>query len=210
MQFPDAARVHPITLPDGSEHPGTVHLAQVIEHRSFHVGDYTYATDFNPPQDWATHLAPYLFPFGREQLHIGKFCQIAHGVRFITSGANHAMDGLTTYPFNIFDTETMLSAQPDARDTLVGNDVWLGYGALVLPGATIGNGVIVGAGAVVRGTIPDYTIVTGNPAQVARMRFNEDEIARLNAIAWWNWEPARIAAAREALTSGTLDALEAY
>lgn len=209
MQFPNAARAHPITLPDGSEHPGTVHLSQVIDQANFNVGAFTYASDFSPPQDWASHLAPYLFPFGKETLKIGKFCQIAHGVRFITSGANHATDGLTTYPFNIFDPDTLLNAQPDQRDTVIGNDVWIGYGALIMPGSQIGNGVIVGAGAVVRGTVPDYAVVTGNPSQVTKMRFNDGEITRLNALAWWDWEPEQIAAARSALTDGSIDALEA-
>lgn len=207
--LPDAQQTHPITLPDGTPHAGTVHLKAVVDHPRLFVGEYTYASDFDPPQDWAARLAPYLFPFSRETLHIGKFCQIAHGVRFITSSANHAMDGLTTYPFAVFDPETLVGYQPNTRDTLVGHDVWLGFGAMVLPGARIGNGVIVGAGAVVRGTIPDYAVVTGNPARVVRMRFSEDQIAHLNALAWWDWPPEAIAKARQALETADIDALAA-
>lgn len=208
FSLPDAARRHPITLPDGSPHVGTVHLKAVIDHPRFVVGDYTYASDFDPPEDWAARLAPYLFPFSQESLSIGKFCQIAHGVRFIGSSANHATDGLTTYPFTVFDPDAMTGYQPDTRDTTIGHDVWLGYGAMVLPGARIGNGVIVGAGSVVRGAIPDYAIVTGNPAKVVRMRFSEDVIARLNALAWWDWPAERIAAARPAFEVGDVGALE--
>ncbi|MBV7396652.1 CatB-related O-acetyltransferase [Mameliella sediminis] len=206
--LPAADLAHPITLPDGSTHLGTVYLKNVIDHPRVEVGDYTYASDFNPPEDWATHLAPYLFPFSQEKLTIGKYCQIAHGVRFVGSSANHAMDGVTTFPFAVFDPDTMLGYQPDSRDMTIGHDVWLGYGALVLPGARIGNGVIVGAGAVVRGTIPDYAIVTGNPAQVVRMRFTDDEIERLNRLAWWDWPPETVARAREALLAGDVAALE--
>lgn len=208
MQFPDALRACPVTLPDGTQHAGTVHLAQVIDHPNFDVGAYTYASDFDPPQDWAGRLAPYLFAGPREKLIIGRFCQIAHGVRFITASANHAMDGVTTYPFPIFDPEALMNYHPDARDTVIGHDVWFGYGAMVLPGARIGSGVIVGAGAVVRGTVPDYAVVTGNPARVHRMRFDEATITRLMALAWWNWPTDAIAAARDALMSADLDRLE--
>ncbi|MEL6887309.1 MAG: CatB-related O-acetyltransferase [Pseudomonadota bacterium] len=206
MTFPDAARAYPVTLPDGSDHAGTVFLSRVIDHPGWEVDDYTYASDFDPPADWASHLAPYLFG-GPERLRIGRFCQIAHGVRFITSGANHAMDGLTTFPFPIFDPAQIGSYQPDTRDTVIGHDVWLGYGATVCPGARIGNGVMVGAGAVVRGTVPDYAIVTGNPAQVVRMRFSADTIARLLDLAWWNWPVDTVADAVPALLSGDVDAL---
>lgn len=210
FSLPDAARPHPIILPDGTPHSGTVHLSAVIDHPRFEVGAHSYASDFDPPHDWAKHLAPYLFPFSQERLTLGKFCQVAHGVRFLTSSANHATDGLTTYPFAVFDPDSMAGYQPDTRDTVIGHDVWLGYGALVLPGARIGNGVIVGAGAVVRGTVPDYAIVTGNPAQVVRLRFTPDEIATLNALAWWDWPDEVIAAARPALESGDVAALQQF
>ncbi|MDD9730416.1 antibiotic acetyltransferase [Mameliella sp. AT18] len=206
LPAPDAA--FPIILPDGTPHRGTVFLKNVIDHPRFEVGDYTYASDFDPPEDWAARLAPYLFPFSQEKLRIGKYCQIAHGVRFIGSSANHATDGLTTFPFAVFDPSTMLGYQPDSRDTVIGHDVWLGYGARVLPGARIGNGVIVGAGAVVRGTVPDYAVVTGNPAQVVKMRFAPQEIETLNALAWWDWPPELVARARPALEASDVAALQ--
>ncbi|MEM8654792.1 MAG: CatB-related O-acetyltransferase [Pseudomonadota bacterium] len=207
MTFPDANRAYPITLPDGSDHQGTVFLNRVIDHPAWEVGDYTYASNFAPVADWAAHLAPYLFGYGPEKLRIGRYGQIAHGVRFITSGANHAMDGLTTFPFPIFDPAQMATYQPDSRDTVIGHDVWLGHGAMICPGAQIGNGVIVGAGAVVRGTVPDYAIVAGNPAQVVRMRFSADDIATLITLAWWDWPADRIAAAVPALLAGDVRAL---
>lgn len=206
--FPDAGRAYPITLPDGTEHAGTVFLDQVIDHPGWDVGAYSYASDFNAPEDWASHLAPYLFGAGPERLVIGRFCQIAHGVRFLTSGANHAMDGLTSFPFPIFDPEQIGSYQPDTRDTVIGHDVWLGYGAIVCPGARIGNGVIVGAGSVVRGNVPDCAIVMGNPAQVVRMRFSEADIVRLTRLAWWYWPAEQIQRAMPALLSGDIAALE--
>ncbi|MGR3270021.1 antibiotic acetyltransferase [Thalassococcus profundi] len=208
-RLPDATRIHPITLPDGSSHAGTVFLKHAIDHPRIEVGDFTYASDFDPPSagGWADRLVPYLFDFAQEKLVIGKFCQIAHGVRFISAAANHAHRGITTFPFQVFDPDTMLGYQPDTRDTLVGHDVWLGYGAQVMPGARIGSGVIVGAGAVVRGAVPDYAVVTGNPARVVRMRFSDTEIAELLALAWWNWPLGHIAAAQDALQSGNVAAL---
>lgn len=208
MHMPDPTRRTPITLPDGSSHQGTVMLSQVIKHPNFKVGDYSYASDFDPPQDWASHLAPYLFPGGVEQLQIGRFCQIAHGVRFITAGANHATGGLSCYPFPIFDPAQIGTYQPDTRDTQVGHDVWIGYGALILPGAQIGNGAIIGAGSVVRGSISPYAVVTGNPGIVARHRFAQAQIDQLQALQWWHWSASQIAAARPALLSGDLDALQ--
>lgn len=209
-RLPDKSRAYPVTLPDGTHHQGTVFLNRAVDHPNWHVGDYTYASDFAPPKDWASHLAPYLFANGKEHLHIGKFCQIAHGVRFITSGANHAQDGLTTYPFPVFDPSQIADYQPDQRDTHIGHDVWLGYGAIICPGATIGNGVIVGAHAVVRGSIPDYAVVTGNPATPHKLRFDAQTIATLQELRWWDWPDATLAKAQSALSNGDLNALIAY
>ena len=208
--LPDSRRIHPVTLPDGTPQEGTVFLKPVITHPRIDVGEFTYASDFDPPpQDgWAARLAPYLFPTSEDRLVIGRFCQIAHGVRFITASANHAWHGASSFPFGIFELDRAAMEQPDKRDTHIGHDVWIGYGALIGPGLRIGNGAIIGAGAVVRADVPDYAVVTGNPAQVVRMRFGADEIARLNRLAWWNWPPERIAAARPALEAGDLDALE--
>lgn len=210
MALPDAARANPITLPDGSCHKGTVFLNQVITHPRMRIGDFTYASDFDPPKDWAARLAPYLFPFSQELVSIGKFCQIAHGARFISSSANHETKGPSTFPFAVFDQQTMMGYQPDTRDITIGNDVWIGYGALIMPGATLGNGVIVGAGSVVRGTVPDYAIVTGNPARVVRMRYSDEDISDLNALEWWNWPLERIALAQAALETGSVTDLKVF
>ncbi|TMV07739.1 CatB-related O-acetyltransferase [Ruegeria sediminis] len=208
MPLPDPNRRYPITLPDGSDHEGTVFLSQAIDHPRFQAGAYSYASDFDAPEDWAARLAPYLFPFSEENLVLGKFCQIAHGVRFITSSANHAMSGLSCFPFPVFDPDHMTGFQPDVRDTVIGNDVWIGYGALILPGARVGNGAVIGAGAVVRGSVPPYAIVTGNPAEVRKFRFGQDVIDRLEALQWWDWPAEVIAQAEAPLMSGDIAALE--
>lgn len=215
MPLFDSALRHPMRFADGSPNPCIAHLAAVIDHPNIAAGRHSYANDFDPPDDpagWAARLAPYLWPGAPERLEIGRFAQIAHGVRFITASANHAMGGMSTYPFAIFDPATLASAQDSAgatRDTVIGHDVWIGHGALILPGARLGHGVIVGAGAVVAGRVPDYAVVAGNPARVVRMRFDPGTVARLLALAWWDWPDERIAAAIPALGQGDIAALEA-
>ncbi len=213
MPFPSPDTRHPLVLPDGTTHPGAVFLKPVIDHPRIDVGDYSYAFDFDPPDDWAARLAPYLYLFSVEKLRIGRFCQIANGVRFITASANHRYDGISSFPFAIFDGGGADGQRPSLPtrfpDTCIGNDVWMGDGAVVMPGARIGNGVIVGAHSVVSGHVPDYAIVAGNPARVVRMRFSEAVIARLNEIAWWDWPIERILAREEAICGADIAALEA-
>ncbi len=211
--FPLPDTVHPVTLPDGTVHKGNVFLKAAITHPNWDVGDYTYASDFDPPddpQDWAGRLAPYLFPMATDRLIIGKFGQIAHDVRFITDGANHARMGFSTFPFAIHDPDRFAdyaSTLRPGRDIRVGHDVWIGTGARILAGAQVGNGVIIGAGAVVSGVVPDYAIVAGNRATVQRMRFDDETIAALNRIAWWDWDIARIIDNEKAIVGHDLQAL---
>ena len=210
--FPGADTRHPLTLPDGHVHTGTVFLKNAIDHPRIEVGDYTYASAHVPPEDWAARLAPYLYPGSPERLVIGRFCQIADGVTFITASANHRRDGFTTFPFAVFDGgfeagRPSLPQTPDP-DTVIGHDVWLGQGVRVLPGARLGHGVIAGAGAVVAGHVPPYTLVAGNPARPVRTRFDAATIARLLAIAWWDWPIDRILAHEAAICGADLAALE--
>jgi virginiamycin A acetyltransferase len=189
-----------------------VHLNQVIDHPNILVGDFTYANDFDPPQDWAARLAPYLYPGAPERLVIGRFCQIAHGVRFITASANHDMSGLTTYPFPIFDPAGIAGYKASFHglpDTIIGHDVWIGHGALILPGAEVGSGVIIGAGAVVAGRVAPYTIVAGNPARPIRPRFPPATVAALLELGWWDWPAERIQAAIPVLLQPDLARLRA-
>jgi virginiamycin A acetyltransferase len=207
----DPALRHPVLLPDGTVLPTMVHLNQAIDHPNIEVGDFTYANDFDPPDDWAARLAPYLYPGAPERLVIGRFCQIAHGVRFITASANHDMSGLTTFPFPVFDPATINGYKASftgLRDTVVGHDVWIGHGALILPGVRIGSGAIIGAGSVVARDVAPYSIVAGNPARLIRMRFPPEVVVRLLTLAWWDWPPDRIRAAVPALLDPDLGALE--
>ena len=206
--LPDPSATHPLILPDGSPHLGTVYLRNVIAQDNFSVGVHSYASDFDPPESWAARLAPYLFPGVPGTLRIGRFCQIAQGVRFITAAANHATDGVSTFPFRAFDAATREGYHPDCRDTYVGDDVWLGFGAMVLSGAKIGSGSIIGAGSVVRGEIPPYSVVTGNPGQILRRRFSTGDIDRLMTLAWWDWPDRVISTHHAAIVAADIDRLE--
>ncbi len=211
--LPDPGEPYPLVLEDGARARTTVFLNRVIDHPNIEIGDFTYYSDREPCEDYAARLAPYLFHGMPERLSIGKFCQIAEGVRFITASANHPMEGISTYPFGVFD-ETRFPAYrrslPRGRDTLVGHDCWLGRDARLLPGAALGSGVIVGAGAVVAGRVPDYAVVAGNPARLLRMRFPPETVARLLEIAWWDWPPERIQEAIPAIEGADVEALARF
>ncbi|MBL4890715.1 MAG: CatB-related O-acetyltransferase [Rhizobiaceae bacterium] len=210
MTLPDPKIRNPLVFPDGSHDKSTVFLNQVIKHPNIEIGDFTYYNDASQPEDYAARLAPYLFPGAPEHLKIGKFCQIAQGVQIITATANHPMEGISTYPFAVFDPPrfpTYRETLPRGEDTVIGNDCWIGREAMLMPGAKLGNGVIVGARSVVNGTIPDYAIIAGNPAKIVRMRFSDDEIAELIRICWWNWDNEKISSAIEAIERADIDTL---
>ncbi|KIN65967.1 Streptogramin acetyltransferase [Sulfitobacter noctilucicola] len=210
--FAEPTEKHPIKLADGTVHAGSVFLAAAIDHPRIEAGAYSYASAHTPPDDWAAHLAPYLYPASPEKLRIGKFCQIADGVTFITSSANHRYDGISSFPFAIFGGGEMAGrpSMPDgsqAKDTVIGNDCWIGQGARIMPGAQLGHGVIVGAGAVVSGTVPSYSIVAGNPGQVRRVRFTPEDVQQLLQTAWWDWPIEKILAHEAEICGGDVGAL---
>ncbi|MBU4527406.1 MAG: CatB-related O-acetyltransferase [Hoeflea sp.] len=208
--FLDARLRHPIILAGGTPHLGTVHLNQVIDHPNITVGDFSYYSGFSTPADYAAELAPYLYPGAPERLTIGRFCQIASGTRIITSSANHAMNGFSTFPFAVFNQALIGSYGSEIGnqcDTVIGHDVWLGFESVVMPGVRIGNGAIIAARAVVTSDVPDYAIVAGNPARIIRMRFTSEVIARLLDIAWWDWDVDRIERNVDAIAGADIDTL---
>ncbi|MDX2243069.1 MAG: CatB-related O-acetyltransferase [Leptolyngbyaceae cyanobacterium bins.302] len=173
------------------------------------VGDYTYYDDPIDPEGFERNV---LYNFGDDRLVIGKFCAIATRVQFIMGGANHKLDGISTYPFPIFgngwegELDTIMNL-PSKGDTVVGHDVWLGYDALILPGVSIGDGAVIGARSVVAGDIPPYAIAAGNPARVIKQRFSDADITRLLEIQWWNWDLEKITRNLSVIMHGDVDAL---
>lgn len=188
----------------------TAFLRNFITRPNIIVGDYTYYDDPRGPAQFEANVL-YHFEFTGDRLIIGKFCSIATDVRFIMNGGNHPTTWLTTYPFPVFGhgwEAALPPAWPTKGDTVVGNDVWLGYSALVMPGVAIGNGAIIATAAVVTKDVPAYAIVGGNPATVLRYRFDPDTIARLEALRWWDWDAAKITRNVKAICGADVVALE--
>lgn len=207
MHGPSPHDAHPM-----AGFPQVCFIRNTVRSPNVVVGEYTYYDDPEDAEDFERNVL-YHFPFIGDRLVIGRFCAIARGVRFIMNGANHAMAGISTYPFWIFGNgwEAATPAPGDLPykgDTVVGNDVWLGYEALVMPGVRIGDGAIVSSRSVVVADVAPYTIVGGNPARPIRQRFDDATIARLLEVAWWNWPVERITAQLRHIVAGDVAALE--
>ncbi len=176
------------------------------------MGDYTIYDDFvNDPRDFERNSVLYHYPeCNGDRLKIGRFCSIGCGARFIFNAANHSLKSLSTYPFPIFfeewelDVEKVNTAWDNKGDIVVGNDVWIGYEAVIFAGVTIGDGAIIGTRAVVTKDVPPYTIVGGVPAKPIRKRFSDEAIKQLQKLEWWNWNEEKIAHNIAAIQSGNL------
>lgn len=156
----------------------------------------------------------YHFPINHDKLVIGKFCSNACGARFLFNSANHTMDSLSTYPFPLFfeewesDRKDVAASWDNKGDIIIGNDVWIGYEAVILAGVTIGDGAVIGTRALVTKDIPPYTIVGGVPARPIRKRFSEETISSLLEIKWWDWPKEKIARNIGAIQSGCMKQLK--
>jgi virginiamycin A acetyltransferase len=174
------------------------------------VGDYTYYDDPRGPEHFESNVL-YHFDFIGDRLVIGKYCSIAAEVRFIMNGGNHPTNWLTTFPFPVFGAgwETaMPTSWPTKGDTMVGHDVWIGYGAVIMPGVSIGNGAIIATASVVTRDVPAYAVVGGNPGAVLKYRFDERTIERLEQLKWWEWDAGKVTRNVKALCARDIDALE--
>ena len=192
----------------------TVYLKNVITNPAIQVGDFTMYHDFrNDPRAFQENNVLYHYPVNGDRLVIGKFCSIACGAVFLFTSANHALGSLSTYPFPIFFTEWGLDgsrvteAWDNKGDIVLGNDVWVGYEAVILSGVTIGDGAIIGARALVTQDVPPYTIVGGVPARPIRQRFPHETIAALQALGWWDWPVETIRQHLPAIQQGRLSDL---
>lgn len=172
------------------------YIKNTITRKNIIVGDFTYYDDKHGADKFEEHVTHH-YAFIGDKLIIGKFCSIASGVEFIMNGANHNMNGFSTYPFNIFGNgwekiTPALTDLPIKGDTIVGNDVWIGQNVTILPGVKIGDGAIIGANAVVASDVPPYSVVVGNPGKVVKKRFDNNIIKLLEKIQWWNWDEKKI------------------
>ncbi|MDB8998596.1 CatB-related O-acetyltransferase [Parabacteroides distasonis] len=192
----------------------TVYLNTIIQDPQIVVGDYTIYNDFvNDPLLFEKNNVLYHYPIHKERLVIGKFCSIACGTRFLFNCANHTLNSLSTYTFPLFYEEwnleksNVVSAWDNKGDIIIGDDVWIGYEAVIMSGVHVGNGAIIAARAVVTKDVPPYTIVGGTPAREIRKRFDTDVIKRLLMLKWWDWPIDKIRQCLPYIMNGALDEL---
>ncbi|MCD8356469.1 MAG: CatB-related O-acetyltransferase [Clostridia bacterium] len=209
-----------MSIPENTLYPRTgdtqtIYLKNAITNPNITVGDFTMYNDFvHDPVQFEKNNVLYHYPINHDKLVIGKFCSIACGARFLFTSANHTLHSLSTYPFPLFfeawglDKKDVTSAWDNRGNIVIGNDVWIGYEAVILSGVTVGDGAIIGSCAVVTKDVPPYTIVGGVPAKPIRKRFSDETIAHLMDLQWWNWSYDKIAQNIESIQSGNIEALQ--
>ena len=192
----------------------TVYLKSVITKPTIEVGDFTIYNDFvNDPRDFEKNNVLYHYPINHDRLTIGKFCSIACGAKFVFNCVNHTLKSLSTYTFPLFFEEWNLpksevaTAWDNKGDIVIGNDVWIGYDAVIMAGVRIGDGAIIGTRAVVTKDVEPYSIVGGVPAKEIRKRFAPDVVAKLLELKWWNWPSEKIKNNIAAIQSGNIEEL---
>ena len=200
---PNPNTVHPIPGYDKE-----IYVKPTIHNPNIIVGDFTYIAD----SEFESHVTHH-YDWSEDKLIIGKFCQIAAGVEFVMNGANHQMNAVSTFPFYTLEGWDMdppaISDMPFKGDTVIGNDVWIGQNAVILPGVHIGDGAIIGANSIVGNNVPPYTIVAGNPARETRKRFDDDLIQLMLDFKWWEKSIEEINQLIPLLTSGDLEKVKA-
>jgi virginiamycin A acetyltransferase len=206
MEYPDPKVTHPL-----KEFPQVCFIKNVVSNPNIIIGDYTYYDDPENSEDFERNVL-YHFHFIGDKLIIGKFCALARDTKFIMNGANHKISGFSTYPFAIFGSswERVMPQHnelPFKGDTVIGNDVWIGYEAVIMPGVQIGDGAIIAAKSLVTKDVPPYTIVGGNPAKILRQRFPDATIKLLLEIAWWNWDIEKITTNLESIIGADIEVL---
>ena len=198
-KYPDPNVIHPIAGYDKE-----IYVSPTIKNPSIIVGDFTYIAD----SDFESHVT-HFYPWSRDRLIIGKFCQIAAGVEFMMNDANHLMNAVTTFPFYTLEGWEMDTPDPSEMpfkgDTVIGSDVWIGQNAVILPGVHIGDGAIIGAYSVVGSNVEPYTVAAGNPAKPLRKRFDEELTGLLLSYRWWDQSIEEINALIPILTCSDLE-----
>lgn len=191
-----------------------VYLKDVVTDPNIEIGDYTIYNDFvHDPCDFEKNNVLYHYPINGDKLIIGKFCSIACGAKFLFTSGNHSLKSLSNYTFPVFyeewelDSSKICDAWDNKGNIVIGNDVWVGYEAVIMSGVKIGNGAIIGTRAVVTKDVPPYTIVGGVPAKPIRSRFDDTIIKKLEALRWWDWDSEKIRRSISAIQSGDIENL---
>ncbi|KPI52804.1 MULTISPECIES: CatB-related O-acetyltransferase [Clostridioides] len=209
MTIPNSNKIYP-----RSNDYQTVYLKNVITRENIEVGDYTIYNDFyNDPRDFEKNNVLYHYPINNDKLIIGKFCSIACNAKFLMTSGNHTMKSQSTYTFPIFyeewglDVNHITDAWDNKGNIIIGNDVWIGYDAIIMSGVHIGDGAIIGTRAIVTNDVPPYSIVGGIPAKIIKKRFSNDTISKLLEIKWWDWSSKKIQSNIQHIKSGNIDKL---
>lgn len=209
-----------MTIPENKIYPRkgdkeTIYLKNVITNENITVGDYTMYNDFvNDPVQFEKNNVLYHYPINNDKLIIGKFCSIGCGAKFLFNSANHTMKSLSSYPFPLFFDEWGLDIKDVAQswdnkgDIIIGNDVWIGYEAVIMAGVTIGDGAVIATRSVVTKDVEPYTIVGGVPAKPIKKRFDDETVNSLLEIKWWDWDKEKIRENIEAIKSGNAENLK--
>ena len=207
-QVPDPNKIYP-----RANDESICYLKNIITNPNIEVGDFTFYHDFDNPMNFEKKNVLYHYPINEDKLIIGKFCSIACGTKFIMNGANHTLSSLSTYTFPVFyedwaDISSVTEAWDNKGNTVVGNDVWRGFEAIIMPGVKIGDGAIIGTRALVTKDVPPYTIVGGIPAKEIRKRFDASVIEDLLKIKWWNCDVEKISKNLSSIRNGDIEALK--
>jgi virginiamycin A acetyltransferase len=185
-------------------------LKNIVTHPNIKIGDYTYYDDFEDVYNFEKNIK-YHFEFIGDKLIIGKFCMIASGATFIMNGGNHLPNAISAYPFAIFGNgweNAMIGKNyPYKGDTIIGNDVWIGHQATIMPGVKIGDGAIIASHSVITKDVAPYAIIGGNPARLIRKRFPEEDIKKLLKLKWWDWPMDKITKNTQKLTGNGIEEL---
>ncbi|WP_299237237.1 CatB-related O-acetyltransferase [uncultured Anaerofustis sp.] len=209
-----------MTIPENKIYPRkgdreTIYLKNAITNENITVGDYTMYNDFvKDPVQFEKNNVLYHYPINNDKLIIGKFCSIACGAKFLFNSANHTMKSLSSYPFPLFfdewglDMKDVTQSWDNKGDIVIGNDVWIGYEAVIMAGVKIGDGALIGTRAVVTKDVEPYTIVGGVPAKPIKKRFNDETINAMLEIKWWDWDKDKIRNNIEAIKSGNVENLK--
>ncbi len=210
MDGPNPDIKHPIPM-----HTRVGFLKGLVSAPNIEIGDYTYYDDPDGPDKFAEKCVLHHYPFIGDKLIIGRFCAIAEGARFIM---NAPITPCQAFPpirsiFSAMAGKRVLTPATWSKevrgDTVLGNDVWIGMEAVILPGVTIGHGAIIAAKSVVTHDVPPYAIVAGNPAKLVKTRFDDRTIRRLLAVAWWDWPVDKISRNLDAIRGADISLLEA-
>lgn len=191
-------------------------IADQITNPNIIVGRYSYYSGYYHGHSF-DDCARYLMPDRNDvdRLIVGSFCSIGTGVSFMMAGnQGHRHEWISSFPFAyMFEVPEFHGASNGylaAGDTVIGNDVWIGAEAMIMPGITVGDGAVIGSRALVTKDVEPYSIIGGSPAKEIRKRFSSEEIEMLLEMKWWDWKLKDLKEVMPLMCRSDIKALYAY